>query len=76
MDFFYDLIGPLLCFVFCLINSIVEFVRSKKLNKKIVAICDKCGVPVLEGDTHECKKLSEEQLVLLSRFLASLKGGD
>lgn len=59
MQYFYDFICPLLCFVFCFINSLFEFIRSKKLNKKIVSICEKCDAPLYANNSHECKKLTE-----------------
>lgn len=68
----YDFVCPVLCFLFCLIHFIVQCVHAKKLNKKITALCEKCGMPVVEGETHDCVELDEAQLKLLSEFIASL----
>lgn len=75
-----DLICPLLCFVYCIIHTVVQCIGACKLNKKITSLCEKCGSPVVEGDSHECderkkvllKSLSDSDIKALYNLLDSL----
>lgn len=71
-----DSLCALLCFVFCVVHSIISIFNARRLNKRISALCDKCGSPVIEGESHDCV-LNTTQLKALSAFVAELKkGGD
>ena len=69
----YEIVCLCVCGLFCFFNCLCGFIRAAKTDKKITKLCEKCGVPVLEDEKHECP-LSEEQLTALTVFLASLKG--
>lgn len=69
-----DSLCTLLCLIFCVLHSIVSFVNTHKLNKRVTALCDKCGSPVIEGESHDCV-LNTTQLKALSAFVAELKKG-
>lgn len=63
------------CFAFCVLHSIVEFFRARKLNKKVESLCKDCGSPVIEGEDHSCS-LTSTQLKALTAFVMELKRGD
>lgn len=75
-----DLICPFLCFVYCIVHTVLQCVASIKLNKKITSLCEKCGVPVVEGENHVCdqkrkvllKSLSDSDINALYNLLNSL----
>lgn len=64
-----------LLFVVCFI---VELVKARKLNKTITKLCDKCNMPVYEGEDHECfelfKSLSKDEVTLILGFVNYLRG--
>ncbi|QXN75100.1 hypothetical protein [Microvirus mar26] len=72
---YFEILCPSICFVVCLIHSVIQLVVSHKTGKKITSLCEKCGLPVLDDEVHKCS-LSPEQLSKLVDFVASLKGHD
>lgn len=67
-----DILCPVLCFAFCLVHSIISSIQSHKLNKRILALCERCGAPVVEGERHECPELTSDQLSALVEFVNSM----
>lgn len=76
----FDWLCPLLCFTFCFLHSLFEVFRARSLNKKIAYLCDKCMLPVVEGEKHDCtekrkfllQSLSDKDITTLSAFVDSL----
>ncbi|UPW41621.1 hypothetical protein [Peromfec virus RodF8_38] len=57
------------------VHFLVTLVFSIKNNRKITKLCDKCNIPIVEGEEHDCS-LSSEQLLKLVDFVKSLKDGN
>lgn len=70
---YIEYICPIVCFVVCILHSIIQSIFSKIQGKKIDKLCEKCGLPVYDGFSHDCS-LSVEQLQKLFEFVSSLKG--
>ncbi|UPW41088.1 hypothetical protein [Sigmofec virus UA08Rod_5550] len=74
MNMYFDIVCPALCFLFCVIHSIISTVNMHKQNKQIDKYCEKCLQPVESGFAHTC--LDHKQLDLLIQFVQSVKGGE
>lgn len=70
---YMEYICPLLCFVFCVVHSIISCLIARSQGKKIDRLCNKCGQPVIGGETHTCDpellSLLQSQRLLLDRFI-------
>lgn len=72
-DNLYDYICAAVCLFTCAFHLIHSVVSSLKLNKRIDKLCEKCGMPVVEGEEHLCS-LTPEQLDKIVALVVSLKG--
>lgn len=63
------------CLAFCVLHSIFEFFRARKLNKKVEKLCQDCGSPVVEGEDHQCL-LTSTQLKALTAFVYELQNSN
>lgn len=77
---YFEYICPLVCFVVCVLHSIVEGFLVSKQNKKIDKICDKCLSPVESGVKHECDpevlQMLESQKLILDHYIEVYKDGN
>lgn len=67
-----QVICEIVCIVVCLAHAVIGWLRGRSTDKKISALCDKCGMPVIDGVKHDCE-LSAEQLEKLVNFVKSIK---
>lgn len=72
LEFLRDNWIDLLCILFCFIHTISSVIHARLTGKKITALCNLCGSPLLENEEHSCS-LSSTQLHALTAFVASLK---
>lgn len=79
--FFLENFDVILCIICFFAHLVVSIVHAIKLNKKITALCEKCGSPVVEGVKHDCSEakkriassgLSKESLEKLYGFIDQL----
>lgn len=62
------------CVVACLLHAVIGYIHSRRIGKKVDALCLKCGEPIEEGVEHKCE-LDDSQLSKLVDFINSVKGG-
>lgn len=80
----WDYVCPCLCFILCLLHSIVTAIVSARQSKKIEKLCDKCGMPVYSDMSHICIvnsngqpiDISNSQLVTLADVISGVKKDD
>lgn len=54
LDIFLEYLCTGLCCLFCLTHTVFSLINVFKQNKRIDYLCDKCGFPVYDGETHKC----------------------
>lgn len=71
---FIDNLHYIVC-AFCVLHSVIESIRMRRLKKKVEKYCEQCSAPIYEGEEHKCL-LSDRQLSALATFVATIKDGD
>lgn len=70
----------IVCICVCIVHFFFDIIKSLILNKRISALCLKCGAPVVDGEKHDCdvkrkvllKSLSDKDVNALYALLDSL----
>lgn len=81
---YLEYICPIVCFVVCVLHSLVEGVVMSKQNKRIDKLCEICGLPIYDSIDHVCQtpvfklasSLSNDELSIVCKFIEYLKGED
>ncbi|AXF52084.1 MAG: hypothetical protein [Microviridae sp.] len=71
MDFSWIL--EAVCCVACILHAVIGVIRSRVTDKKLNALCLKCGMPYDDTKKHDCE-LDTNQLEALAKFVESVRG--
>lgn len=55
--YYFDLICPALCFIFCIVHSVISLIIGKKQGKKFYSFCENCLQPKFVGEEHSCSDI-------------------